>query len=306
MAIAELFNFKLDEQYLSEVQYPEPTLEWSFGQETDPAVWVFLFLLFILLVNLLPVRIFGEVEYILGCCKLIFAVGLIFFNLIINAQRGNPFEYYNEPYSFQSHNFTSGSTVFTGASGHLASVWTAMTTAIFGMVGFESVAITAPENQDLARDESIKIATRKISLRVILLYCLTVFTVGLNVPYTDPNLQDLTINSIQSGEHSVFIIAAVRAHILGWPRFFNGFFILSATSCSICTLYIGSRLLHALAAIPDVWPTWTVARYMRSMLERTVSGVPMAAVFVSWLFGLLGFLIVRPCPAEVVSPCLTF
>jgi amino acid transporter len=299
-AIAELFNFKFDPKYLAEVQYPEPSLEWGFGQQTNPAVWVFLFLVFTLLINLLPVRVFGEIEYVFGSCKLIFIVGLILFNVIINARRGDTFEYYNEPYSFESRNFTTASHVFTGGPGHLASVWTAMTAAIFSLTGFESVAISAPENRDLAKDESIKLATRKTSLRVILLYSLAVFTVGLNIPYTDSNLRDYSINAIKSGEHSVFIIAAVRNHVLRWPKFFNGFYIFSATSCGLSTLYVASRVLHALASVPDVWPNWTVARNVKSMLERTVWGVPMAAVLVSWLFGLLGFLVVSSDPNVVI------
>lgn len=271
------------------------------GEQTSPAVWVFLFLIFIFLVNLLPVRIFGEVEYVFGCLKLIFIVGLILFNVIINARRGNPFEYYNEPYSFESQNFTANGQTFTGGPAHLASVWSAMTTAIFSLTGFETVAITAPENRDLAKNESIKLATRKMSLRVILLYSLAVFTVGLNVPYTDYYLQDSTVSSIKSGEHSVFIIAAVRNHITGWPQFFNGFFIFSAASCGLSTLYCASRILHALASVRRVWPSWTIAQNVRSMLERTMYGVPMAAVAVSWLFGLLAFLVVQPSPSEVVS-----
>lgn len=224
--------------------------------------------------------------------------------MIINARRGNPFEYYNEPYSFESQNFTANGQTFTGGPAHLASVWSAMTTAIFSLTGFETVAITAPENHDLAKNESIKLATRKMSLRVILLYSLAVFTVGLNVPYTDYYLQDSTINSIKSGEHSVFIIAAVRNHVTGWPQFFNGFFIFSATSCGLSTLYNASRVLHALASVRRVWPSWTIAQNARSMLERTMYGVPMAAVAVSWLFGLLAFLVVQPSPSEVISQML--
>lgn len=304
VAVAELFNFRFDPAYLAEVGYPEPTLEWRFGEHTNPAVWVFIFLIFVLLINLLPVWIFGEVEYVFGCFKLLFIIGSILFNVIINARRGNPFEYYNEPYSFESRNFTSHSQVHTGGSAHLASTWTAMTSAIFSLTGFETVAITAPENRDLATNESVKLATRKINLRIILLYTLAVFTVGLNVPYTDPNLLDLSINSIKSGEHSVFVIAAVRNKVVGWPYFFNGFFIFSATSCGLSTLYGASRVLHALASVRRVWPGWTVAQNLRSMLERTIWGVPMAAVAISWLFGLLAFLVVQASPAEVIPQYL--
>jgi amino acid permease len=120
------------------------------------------------------------------------------------------------------------------------------------MIGFEAVSITAPENRNLREKENIKLASRKISLRIILLYTLSVFAVGLNVPYNDPNLQDFAINAVESGEHSIFIIAAVRDGVLGFPHFFNGFFIFSATSAGINALYISSRLLHALAVCPDV------------------------------------------------------
>ena len=256
-------------------------LEWAFGQNTNPAVWGTLVLIVIFIVNLLPVRAFGEVEYIIGCCKMIFICLLIFLNVVINSNSVDSskpplFKYYNNPYSFESQNFTVHGQTFTGGPGHLASMWTAMTTCIFGMGGFDAVAIAAAESQDLERDESIKLATRKISLRIILLYTLATFTVGLNVPYTDPNLHVSAINSISSGQHSIFIIAVVRAHLIGWPHFLNAFFIFSATSAGINALYLASRLLHALASTPEAWPRWTVIMTLREKLERTEYGVPMS------------------------------
>jgi len=238
---------------------------------------------------------------------MIFICLLIFLNVIINAYSvdSNPphhFKYYNEPYSFESQNFTVQGEVLTGGPGHLASMWTAMTTCGFGMAGFDAVAVTAAESRDLEEDESVKLATRKISLRIILLYALATFTVGLNVPYTDPNLRVFAINSLSNGQHSIFIIAAVRAHLIGWPHFLNAFFIFSATSTGINALYLASRILHALASIPEAWPRWVVTMTLREKLERTVYGVPIAAVFASWLFGLLGFLAVRPSPEEVSTP----
>jgi len=173
------------------------------------------------------------------------------------------------------------------------------------MGGFDAVAIAAAESQDLERDESIKLATRKISLRIILLYALATLAVGLNVPYTDPNLHVFAINSLPSGEHSIFIIAVVRAHLIGWPHFLNAFFIFSATSAGINALYLASRLLHALASIPEAWPRWTVIMTLRGKLERTVYGVPITAVFTCWLFGLLGFLSVKPSSTVILGRIAT-
>ena len=303
-AVSQLFNFQFDPQYLSDVGYPEPTLDWSFGQATNPAVWGALLLIIVLLVNLLPVRAFGEVEYFIGSCKMIFICLLIVLNVIFNnySLDSSPpphFEYYNPPYAFESQNFTVQGHVSTDADGHFASMWTAMTTCIFGMAGFDAVAIAAAESKDLEVDESVKLATRKISLRILLLYTLATLTVGLNVPYTDPNLQVFASDSLPNGQHSIFIIAAVRAHLIGWPHFLNAFFIFSATSAGINGLYLGARLLHALASIPEAWPRWPLTMALRERLQRTVYGVPMAAVFASWLFGLLGFLAVKPSAEQV-------
>ncbi|KAH0565197.1 hypothetical protein GP486_001413 [Trichoglossum hirsutum] len=310
-AVAQLFNFRFDPKYLADAGYPDPTLGWRFGQDAHPAVWVGLFLIFIFLMNLLPARVYGEIEYVFGCCKITFIVLLILFNVIINTHGAaphnnpNPFRNYDNPYSFGSRNFTVHGKVFTGGPGHLASMWTAMTTAVFGMSGFNAVAITAAESKDLEKDESIKLATRKICLRIVLLYTLAVFAVGLNVPYTDANLRVYAANSIPSGEHSIFIIAAVRARLRGWPHFFNAFFIFSATSSGVNALFMCSRLLHALALTPGAWPRWKIAMIAKAKLERTVWGVPMAAVSATWVVGLVSFLAVSPYPNVILGRVAT-
>ena len=153
-------------------------------------------LIIIFFINLLPVRAYGEVEYVFGCTKMVFIVGLILFNLILNTKNVNEgrvsgaFSTYENPYGFLSHNVTiaSGATgkehfTYTGGTGHLVGMWSSMTTIFFSLQGFYTVTVTAAESSCIDRDESIKLAARKISLRVILLYCLLIFTVGLNVPY---------------------------------------------------------------------------------------------------------------------------
>jgi amino acid permease len=133
----------------------------------------------------------------------------------------------------------------------------------------------------------------------MVLYSLATLAVGLNVPYTDPNLRDLAINDIRSGEHSVFILAAVGNHIQTWPNIFNAVFIFSATTSGINSLYISSRILHALACIQEVWPDHPIFDDIRARLARTKWGVPYGAVFTSWLFGLFAFLATKPFPTIV-------
>lgn len=238
---------------------------------------------------------------------MVFFVGLIMFNVINNAREKTYFKYYQQPYSFESKNFTTHSDVIHGGgTGHFAAMWTAMTVTVFSMIGFEAVSITAPENKDLETEENIKLATRKISLRIILLYTLGAFVVGLNVPYDDPQLRDADVNAINNGAHSAFIVAAVRDGVLGFPSLFNAIFIFSATSAGLNALYLSSRLLHALANVPAVWPSWSIAQSIRRRLERTSEpGVPQAAVFTSWLFGWLGMLAAGSDTARVLGRMAT-
>jgi amino acid transporter len=188
--------------------------------------------------------------------------------------------------------------VIGGDLGHFLALFTTMRIIFFAMLGFEIVAITAPENKNLETEETLKLASRKIVLRISVLYIMAVFTVGLNVPYNDAYLQDLNINSFPAGQNSIFVLSAVQSGLRGWPHFFNGFFIFSAASSGISTLYCASRILHALAGIPEAWPLW--GQSLRRRLERTNSvGVPISTIVVSWLFGLLAFLSTKGSAATV-------
>jgi amino acid transporter len=172
----------------------------------------------------------------------------------------------------------------------LTDIREAMTTAIFGLIGIETVAITAAENKDLRNEETVKIATRKICMRLIILYSLATFTVGLNVPYTYPTIADPHVISFGYGQNSAFVVSTVLNRLNNWPLFINDFIIFSALSAGINGCYNASRTLHAIASDRHAWPDWAPIQSIRSRLERTAYGVPYMAVFVSWLFGWLAFL----------------
>ncbi len=303
-SIAQLFEFKFESNYLQKFNYPPGyTIDWKSTENVSPAIFVAIWLFFILSINLLRVRWYGETEYWLGVTKMVFFVGLILFNIINNARKKTYFKYYQTPYGFESKGFTSSRGVFhDGGSAHFAGIGTAMIVTIFSMIGFEAVSITAPENKDLETEENIKLATRKISLRIILLYTLGEFVAGINVPYDDTQISNTSISALNNGAHSIFVVAAVRDGVKGFPGFFNAFFIFSATSAGLNALYISSRLLHALANKPEVWPSWYVAQSLRRRLERTSdSGVPRAAVLTSWFFGWLGMLATQTNTAQVCT-----
>jgi len=59
LAVANLWTFNFDEKYLRDVGYPETTLGWNTRNDS-PALWIFIFLIIIGVVNLLPVRYYGQ------------------------------------------------------------------------------------------------------------------------------------------------------------------------------------------------------------------------------------------------------
>ena len=62
---------------------------WTGNAENDdvsihPAVWITVFLVLIIIVNVFGVRGYGEVEFILGMIKVIAVIGFIILGIIIN------------------------------------------------------------------------------------------------------------------------------------------------------------------------------------------------------------------------------
>jgi amino acid transporter len=301
VAITHMFQFRYPPDQLMKAGYPDSTLEFSPG--ISPSVLVFCFLIVLFIMNMLPVRQFGQMEYLFGLIKMLFIILMIVLNVAIQIKQPvqhGPFWTYNEPYSFAApgiflpNNSTSQQNFVSGGGGQLGGMLEAMTTCLFGMIGFETVAITAAENKDLRTEETMKIATRKISLRIITLYTLATFTVGLNVPYNNLQIVDTSVISFGYGENSAFIVSTVLNRMRYWPYFINDFIIFSATTAGANGIYNASRTLHALATVPDAWPNWEPVQSFRRRLERTSYGVPHAAVICSWMFGLLGFLANNP------------
>ncbi|KAI1425703.1 amino acid permease-domain-containing protein [Xylaria sp. FL1777] len=268
VAITHIFQFKYPPELLTEAHYPDPNLEFQ-----------------------------PRVKYIFGLIKMLFIILMILLNVALQIQRPLGQEAlwtYNDPYSFKSNNLTLPSGfVATGGPAQLGAFWDSLNSCLFGLIGFETIAITAAENRDLRTEETVKIGTRKIALRIILLYSLATFTVGFNVPYTYPQIVDNKIISFGYGQNCVFVISPILNRLRGWPYFINDFIIFSATTAGGNGLYNASRTLHALAAIPEVWPEFAPVQTLRRRLQRTSYGVPHAAVLLSAAFGMIGFLAVN-------------
>jgi len=183
------------------------------------------------------------------------------------------------------------------------------------------VAATAAESKELANAESMKMAARKISLRIITLYCLAVLVGSFLVPFNHPFING---GGQSVGSHSIFIIAVVEAGIPSAAHLFNAVFTFSSFTCAINSMYVASRVLHALAVRDQTGPdfitvcTFVLHRYSRplvagdiliidpqSRLRKCRSGIPVRAVLATAAMMLIAFMGRSGTPGQRLSELST-
>ncbi|KAM5437033.1 hypothetical protein MferCBS31731_005688 [Microsporum ferrugineum] len=261
-------------------------LHWETGENVHPAVWISLFLFLVTMINMLPVKYYGELEYIFGSIKLSFITMIIVMMVVLDTMQPRPNAYYkdpvgtkywDQPFSFICRDYKvrgDDNTVqmeIKGTMGSFLGMWTTIINVIFSYVGMDIVAATAAESKSLADSESMKMAARKINLRVITLYTLSMLTASFLVPRNHPFLN----GKAQSvGASSVFLIAVVEAGLPAAAHFFNAMYVFSAFTCAINSMYVASRVLHTLALREQTGPRWLTRR-----LQECHLGVPLRTVF---------------------------
>ncbi|KAI9742001.1 MAG: hypothetical protein M1834_000390 [Cirrosporium novae-zelandiae] len=105
--------------------------------------------------------------------------------------------------------------------------------------GTESIAITAGETKNPARN--LPRVVKNVFWRILLFYILSVLLIGLNVPYTYPNLSTKTTAT------SPFTIVFQQAGSKAAGSFINAVIMTSVLSAGNHALFAGTRLLYTLA-----------------------------------------------------------
>lgn len=300
VAVANTVAFKYDDG--------RTFMDWKVGGSVDPAVWIALFLVIVTALNMLPVRYFGEFEYVFGTFKMVFIIFLIVLMVVFDTMNPRANAYYNgvigtknwsSPFTFFNHNYKvkdeNGNLerVITGGLGTFLGVWTTFVGTMFSYVGMDIVVATAAESKALPDSESMKMAARKINIRIIVLYVLALLAASFVVPTNHPFLNG---EGQSIGSHSVFIIAVVEAGIPTAAHFFNAVFVFASFTCAINSMYVASRVLHTLALRDQTGPDFITDR-----LKKTHSGVPMRAVLVTGFLMCLAFMGRTGAPGDRLS-----
>ncbi|KAG7092416.1 hypothetical protein E1B28_008772 [Marasmius oreades] len=216
-------------------------------QKVHIAIWMVIFIGFIFVVNLLGVRVFGELEFWFSSIKVISLIGLILMGIIIDLG-GNPmhdrigFRYWNPP------NGPMGSylldQVHDTPLATFLGFWAVLTNALFAYMGTELIGVTVGEAENPRRN--IPMAIKQTFFRILIFYVGGVFVIGLIVPSTNDTLFVAT-KAKTGAAASPFVVATTLVGIKVLRHIINAAILLFVMSAANSDLYIGSRTLYGLA-----------------------------------------------------------
>jgi amino acid transporter len=242
---------------------------WDGAKNISLAVFITVFWVFIILINVWGTLGYAEEEFWSSCLKLSATVIFMIIALVCvlggGPSRGIFDEYYGARNWYDPGAFANG---FKG----FCSVFV---TAAFAFSGTELVGLAAAETKNPLK--SLPGAIRQIFWRVTLFYVLGLFFVGLMVKHNDERLLGGDSNS----DTSPFVIAAKDAGLIGFDSFMNVVILVSVVSIGVSGVYGGSRTLTALADQGYAPKCFT---YM----DR--AGRPLYSVAFVLLWGALGYM----------------
>lgn len=239
------------------------------------AAWISIFFVLLTIFNLFPVKFYGEFEFWIALIKVIAVLGWIIYALCIMCGAGKTgpigFRYWRHPGPW-GPGYLVKNPIGTGRFlGWLKS----LVSAAFTFQGCETVGVAAGESRNPRK--ALPLAIRKVLFRILIFYVLCMFFIGVLIPFDDPKLEG------DGTAASPFIIAMENAGTKVLPEIFNAVILTTVISAGNSNVYLGSRILYALAE----------SRVAPKFFMRTNRwGVPWVAVLFTASIGSLGYLAV--------------
>jgi len=236
---------------------------WNTG--VNNGVFITIFLLLIICINLFGVKGYGEAEFVFSIVKVLAVIGFIICAIVIDVG-GSPSHTYlgtktwNNPGAF--HNG------FPGLCGCFVS-------AAFAFGGTELVGLAAAETANPAK--TLPKAIKQVFWRILFFYIISLLLIGFIVPYNSPNL----LNGGSAAATSPFVIAIKLGGIKVVPAIFNAVILVAVLSVGNSSTYGSSRTIAALSSIGQ-------APKFFGYIDR--QGRPIKALVFVLLFGGLAYL----------------
>ncbi|KAI1816433.1 amino acid permease/ SLC12A domain-containing protein [Poronia punctata] len=207
-----------------------------WNQEISPAVWISIFWVFIIIVNVFGTLGYAEEEFWSAMIKLSATVIFIIIAFVMvlggGPEKGLYSEYWGARLWYEPGAFKNG---FKG----FCSVFV---TAAFAFSGTELVGLAAAESANPGK--ALPGAIKQVFWRITLFYVLGLLFVGLLIPSDDKHLLNASSDDVAA---SPFVLVGQYAGLPGFNHFMNVVILVSVISISVSGVYGGSRTLTALA-----------------------------------------------------------
>lgn len=236
--------------------------------------WILIFYFGVTFANFVPVRYYGEIEFWIAFVKVLAIIGFIIYALcmVCGAGKTGPvgFRYWRHPGPWGA-----GAGLVSNKNTDRFLGWvSSLINAAFTYQGIEMTGISAGESANPRK--TVPKAINKVIIRILLFYILTLFFIGLLVPYNDPELSS-SKNFISS---SPFLISIKNSGTPILPHIFNAIILITITSAANSNVYVGSRVLYSMAGL-------TAPKFLARTNKH---GVPIYGVLGTAVFGALAFL----------------
>ncbi|KAL7806481.1 amino-acid permease inda1 [Trichoderma gracile] len=208
-----------------------------WNSDISVAVWITIFLVAIIVINVFGALGYAEEEFWASCFKLGATVVFMIIAVVLvcggGPSDGRYNEYWGARYWYNPGAFKNG---FKG----FCSVFV---TAAFSFSGTELVGLAAAESANPTRN--MPGAIKQVFWRITVFYILGLFFVGLLVDSNDPSL--LSSSAYSDSKASPFVLVGKYAGLVGFDHFMNLVILVSVLSIGVSGVYGGSRTLTALA-----------------------------------------------------------
>ncbi|KAL1998012.1 hypothetical protein VTN02DRAFT_203 [Thermoascus thermophilus] len=245
-----------------------------WDKDISIGIFIAIFWVVITALNFLPVNFYGEFEFWFASIKVLTVIGFMIFAICVDAGVGKQgylgFHTWKEPGAFAPYLITS-----SDATAKFVGFWAVLIQAGFSYQGTELIGIAVGESDNPRK--TVPSAIRKTFYRILFFFVLTIFFIGLLVPYDNKDL----LSDASDASASPFVIAAKLAGVKVLPGLINAVLLTVVLSAANSNVYSGSRILIGLAQ----------EGFAPRILKRTSKGgVPYYGVAVTSAFGLLAFL----------------
>ncbi|KAG0669596.1 General amino acid permease [Maudiozyma exigua] len=250
--------------------------------KVDPDVFVVIFYVLIIVINIFGAQGYAEAEFFFNSCKVLMITGFFILGIItICGKAGNDgyigTKYWHEPGAFNGDH----------AIDRFKGVMAVFVRAAFAMGASEFISITAAEQSNPRK--AIPRAAKTMIYRIVFIFLTSITLIGFLVPYDSDQLMGSGSSATKA---SPYVIAIASHGVRVVPHFINAVILLSVLSVANSAFYSSSRLLHSLAGqgyAPKIF----------LYLDR--EGRPAIAMICSALFGVIAFCASSPKEEQVFT-----